>query len=256
MICSTLLANLGYECRSVADNLTYIQTPFTLEDGSGVGVYIDQVAEDKFIITDDGHTLFEMSSRGIAISKQRVHAIQDRLARQGIVLNGQGEITATASAQNLMAQMQQTIQATIIADTMGYEWYKIPRNKFELTVKSTFKRQAFSQTVSFDNKIIGMSGHQITIPISLTGQDLPNKQIFTATAPEKGSWASAYGVLGKITDLQSPSYKATNDQLYVIIDDEAAGNQLNTLLLLFNHASAKILPYHKKEIWLPQLKAA
>lgn len=256
MICNTLLANLGYECRSVADNLTYITTPFTLDDGSVIGVYIDQVSEDRYIITDDARTLFEMSSRGISISKQRVNQIKHRLAHQGIILNGQGEITTTASSGNLIQQMQQTIQAAIITDTMGYDWYNLPRDKFELTVKSAFKKQTFQQTLSFDNKIMGMSGHQITVPISLTGADISNKQIFTAKTPEKGSWASAYGVLGKITDLQNPSYKATNDKLFVIIDDDVIGNQLNALLLLFSNSSATILPYHKKEVWLSELKAA
>ena len=55
-------------------------------------------------------------------------------------------------------------------------------------------------------------------------------------------------------DLTNPTLQV-DSKSYVVIDDNAIGDQLNKLVLLFDQSSAKILPYNKKENWLEKLAA-
>lgn len=249
MICSTLLTNLGYECQAVSERLSYIHTPFMQEDGSNIGVYIEQIDDNKFIVSDDVRTFWEISSRGIDISKARFKTLQARLNGTEKILHDNAELRLAATQADVFQKLQKIVQSSIMVDAMVFDWYKKVADRFEQTVKSRFKQHTFSQRLTFDDRLLGLSGHQISVPINLTGEGT-GKRIFTARVSEKGSWASAYGVMGKITDLN-----ADNDQFYVIVDDEAAGNQIDSLFLLFGQTQAKILPYQKQNIWFEQLAA-
>lgn len=254
MICRTVLSNLGYECHSIADDLILINTPFILEDGSVIQAYIEQVGEDHFTVTDDAQTLWEMNGRGINLTNNRIDHIKSTLKRYGLNLNDRAEINTTTSGEMLAHNLQRVIQAAIVTDTLAMDWYNIPSDKFEMTVKSDFRHHRFHQDLGFDVKKSGLSCHQITIPIVLSGGERHTKQIFTTSVKAKGSWSSAYGVLGKIMDLTNPTAQ-TNDESYVVIDDKAVGDQLDKLILLFNQSPAKILPYDEKDIWLNKIAA-
>lgn len=254
MICHTALSNLGYECHTVADDLVCITTPFMQDDGSAIQAYIEQRADDEFIITDDANTFWTMDSRGITLSPSRIATVKQTLKKYGVDLNARAEIITTSNNANLSNALQRVIQGIILTDTLGLDWYKRPQDNFELSVKSTFKATQFQQTLSFDQKITGLSGHQIEIPIMLSGAERHTKRIFTTKIVENRSWASAYGVLGKIMDLHNP-IEPSSDKTFIVIDDEAIGQQLNQLVLLFNQSNAKILPFRKRDIWLEQLAA-
>ncbi|MBS7073449.1 MAG: DUF1828 domain-containing protein [Haemophilus parainfluenzae] len=255
MICNTVLSNLGYECHSIADDLICIETPFQLEDGSHIHAYIEQIGDDHFIVTDDANTIWEINSRGVGISNTRIKKIKQTLNRYGLVFSNRAEIKTESTREMLANHLQLVIQGAIITDTMAGDWYSLPVDKFENTVKSDFRAYKFSQSLSFDVKQLGaVSGHQITIPIMLSGGNRNTKQIFTTSVKSRGSWASAYGVLGKIMDLTDPISK-NNNKSYIVIDDNAVGEQINNLILLFNQSSATILPYENKYTWLERLAA-
>lgn len=254
MICNTVLSNLGYECHTVADDLICITTPFMQDDGSVIQAYIEQRADDEFLITDDANTFWVMDSRGVNLSSSRIATVKNTLKKYGVELNARAEIITTSNRENLSNALQRVIQGAILTDTLGLDWHKHPKDSFELSVKSTFRTKQFPQTLSFDQKITGLSGHQIEIPIMLSGAERQTKRIFTTKVIENRSWASAYGVLGKIMDLHNPT-EPSSDKTFVVIDDEAIGQQLNQLILLFNQSNAKILPFRKQDIWLEQLAA-
>lgn len=258
MICRTVLSNLGYECHSVADDLICITTPFTQDDGSVIQAYIEQRADDEFIITDDANTIWTMDSRGINLSASRLKMIKATLSKYNVELNTRAEITTITNGRNLSSALQRIIQGAIMTDTLGLDWHSIPKDSFEFSVKSSFKAQhkakKFTQQLSFDQKISGLSGHAVTIPITLFGAEKSTKRIFTAKVVENHSWASAYGVLGKIMDLHNPT-ETTQDKTFIVIDDEAIGKQINQLTLLFNQSNARILPFGKQNIWFDQLAA-
>lgn len=257
MICNKALSNLGYDCHSLADGLIKIMTPFTQDDGDVIGIYVEQLADDKFLITDDARTLMNLECRGISISAKRFDAIKNILMRSGVDLSSRAEINAIANSETLSEQMQRVVQGTIIASGCSSNWFSLPiADKFEKDVKGTFRdrKQHFIQELSFDCEFTGASGHQIKVPIMLSGADKSTKQIFTASVTGSGSWSSAYSVLGKIIDLSDPTYRDTTKQQFVVIDDQAIGDQIDNLILLFN-SQAKVLPYQKREIWIAQLAA-
>ena len=152
MICRTVLSNLGYECHSIADDLILINTPFTLEDGSVIQAYIEQVGEDHFTVTDDAQTLWEMNGRGINLTNNRIDHIKSTLKRYGLNLNNRAEINTTTSGEMLAHNLQRVIQAAIVTDMLAMDWYNIPSDKFEMTVKSDFRHYRFHQNLGFDVK--------------------------------------------------------------------------------------------------------
>ncbi|MEH8034112.1 hypothetical protein, partial [Gallibacterium anatis] len=199
-------------------------------------------------------TLWEMNGRGVNLTNNRINYIKRNLQHYGLSLNDRAEINTISTKENLAYNLQRVIQGAIVTDTLSIDWYTLPIDKFETTVKSDFRNYAFPQNVEFDVKKPGLSGHKIVIPIMLSGGGRENKQIFTTSVRANGSWSSAYGVLGKIMDLTNPTLQV-DSKSYVVIDDNAIGDQLNKLVLLFDQSSAKILPYNKKENWLEKLAA-
>ena len=120
-------------------------------------------------------------------------------------LNDRAEINTISTKENIAYNLQRVIQRAIATDTLSMDWYTLPVDKFEMTVKLDFSNYAFPQNVEFDVKKPGLSGHKIVIPIMLSGGGRENKQIFTTSVCANGSWSSAYGVLGKIMDLTNPT---------------------------------------------------
>lgn len=254
MICHNILSNLGYECHSVADDLICITTPFTLDDGSVIQAYIEQCADNRFIVTDDAQTLWTMDSRGISLSSSRIATLKNSLKKYGVELNARAEITMCADREQLPQALQRIIQSSILAEALGQDWYKRPQDRFESSVKSSFRAKAFPQKLLFDQKVTGISGHSISVPITLSGAQRQTKRIFATKVAKNRSWASAYGVLGKIMDLYDPT-EPTQHKTFVVIDDDVVDHQVNQLFLLFNQSEAKILPFHKQNVWLEQLAA-
>ncbi|WP_439242393.1 DUF1828 domain-containing protein [Lonepinella sp. BR2474] len=256
MICNSVLSHLGYDCQPLSSGLVRINTPFFQDDGDVIGVYIEQLGDDKFLITDDAKTLMNLESRGVSISTKRFNYIKQNLSYRGIELNQRAEINSVSNSVTLAQQLQKVIQGSIITGGMALDWFSLPEDKFEKEVKGLFrqKKDDFSQQLTFDNKFTGLSGHIVNVPILLQGSNKPNKQIFTVSVKAQGNWNSAYSVLGKMTDLTDPTSNAQNTQQFVIIDDHNVGDQFNNLVLLFN-AQAQVLPYQKQNIWLNKLAA-
>lgn len=252
MMCNTVLSNLGYKCQSLADDFTQITTPFTLNDGSFITLFIEQYGSDHFLVTDDAQTLMNISARGINLSNKRIQQIAQQVKRNGVSLNERGELAVYSTQQNLANSLNLLTQNAIISSQLSSDWFKLPEvDNFEKTVKTEFKRFNFPNqlSLSFDNKIIGASGHEISVPISLTGNG-KNKLIFTTSINSSRSWAGAYGILGKMIDLSENS----DNQHYIVVDNDLNSQQFNEISLLFND-QAMVLPFSKKEKWFERLAA-
>ncbi|WP_147291252.1 hypothetical protein [Avibacterium paragallinarum] len=111
--------------------------------------------------------------------------------------------------------MQRIIQAAIITDTLAMDWYNVPIDKFEMMVKSDF-RHHHSLKYRIDVKKSGLSGHQLQSQF-INRRRATHQTDFTTSVKAKGSWSSAYGVLGKIMDLTNPTAQTNDDLMWSLM---------------------------------------
>ncbi|HII3693500.1 TPA: DUF1828 domain-containing protein [Pasteurella multocida] len=252
MICNILLSNLGYKCHALASDFTQITTPFTLNDGSIITLFIEQYGSDQYLITDDAQTLMNISARGINLNDRRIEKIHKLAQRNNITLNNRGELSVYSKESDLAKNLNLITQNAIVASQLSMEWFAPPLvDNFEKSVKDEFKKFNFPKQlgISFDNKIIGTSGHEISVPITLDDNKY-RKLFFTTSIKNSRSWAGAYGILGKMMDLSEDK----RNKHYIIIDNDFNSSEFNELSLLFND-QATVLPFAKKGIWLERLAA-
>ncbi|EAO0387760.1 DUF1828 domain-containing protein [Salmonella enterica subsp. enterica serovar Bovismorbificans] len=250
MMCSTLISQLGFECHPIGETMRII-SPFTYcDDGEHVGAFVREI-NGKYLVSDRSDALMNMESRGISLSKKRLDEIRLLLHKEGAELNERGEIIAWATENTVGAVTSDIIRAGILASVLSVDWHQpVQAEKFESVVIDYLYHTELREMISLRDNVFGMSGHQITVPATIK-TNIP-KYIFTSSIKQGGSWNSAYSLLGKLIDLKSAS-DSTNNR-YVVVDNEAIGDQMQQLSLLF-HESSQVLPFSKRELWVKRLAA-
>lgn len=249
-MCSTLISQLGFECHPIGETMRII-SPFTYcDDGEHVGAFVREI-NGKYLVSDRSDALMNMESRGISLSKKRLDEIRLLLHKEGAELNERGEIIAWATENTVGAVTSDIIRAGILASVLSVDWHQpVQAEKFESVVIDYLYHTELREMISLRDNVFGMSGHQITVPATIK-TNIP-KYIFTSSIKQGGSWNSAYSLLGKLIDLKSAS-DSTNNR-YVVVDNEAIGDQMQQLSLLF-HESSQVLPFSKRELWVKRLAA-
>lgn len=255
-LCQLAMRDLGFECQVLTETLSYISSPFTyVDDGQAVGAFIQSLDSHRFRITDDASALFNMENRGINITRTRFQQMQSALKRQGIELTPQAEIVAYATEDNITETLQKVIRGGIIATTMGIDWHKpMPKDKFEQRIIQRLRQADLPYQIQLKQKIEGLSGHEITIPITLVSAN-DSKIMFTADVKAEGSWIEAYTILGKLADITQFQNSLELNQKIVIANSDSIQDKLNQLTLLFNN-TAQVYPSHLMDKWLPRLQLA
>ncbi|MDK7281568.1 DUF1828 domain-containing protein [Haemophilus haemolyticus] len=254
--CQLAMRNLGFECQALTETLSHILSPFTyVDDGQVVGAFIQSLDNNRFLVTDDASALFNMENRGINITRARFQQMQHTLKRQGIQLTDRAEIIAYATEENLAQSVQNVIRGGIIATTMGIDWYKpMPKDKFEQKIIHSLRKADLPYQIQLKQKIEGLSGHEITVPITLIGAN-DSKIMFTADVKAEGSWLEAYTILGKLADITQYQNGLGLDQKIVVANSDNIQDKLSQLTLLFNN-TAQVYPSHLMDKWLPRLQLA
>lgn len=249
-MCSTLISQLGFECHPIGETMRII-SPFTYcDDGEHVGAFVREI-NGKYLVSDRSDALMNMESRGISLSKKRLDEIRLLLHKEGAELNERGEIIAWATENTVSAVTSDIIRAGILASVLSVDWHQpVQAEKFESVVIDYLYHTELREMIALRDNVFGMSGHQITVPATIK-TNIP-KYIFTSSIKQGGSWNSAYSLLGKLIDLKSAS-DSTNNR-YVVVDNEAIGDQMQQLSLLF-HESSQVLPFSKRELWVKRLAA-
>ncbi|WP_445496653.1 DUF1828 domain-containing protein [Photorhabdus sp. SF281] len=251
MMCSTVISNLGFECHPIGSELLRIISPFTYcDDGEHVGAFVKEI-NGKYLISDKCDALMNMEARGISLTKKRIEEIRAFLKNQGSELNERGEIIGWATEDTVGSVTSDVIRAGILASTLSQDWHQpVQTEKFEGQVINFLYRTELKDIISLRSSVVGMSGHQIVIPMTI---NTPTpKYVFTSSVKKGGSWNSAYSLLGKLIDLKSANIDLNNR--YVVVDDDSIGDQIQQLSLLFNETS-HILPFARKEAWIHRLVA-
>lgn len=253
--CSTVISKLGFECQPMSDTLLRVISPFTYyDDSEQISVFVQEMS-GQYRITDYCDTLMNIESRGISLTKRKIDLIRASLASQGITLDDSGEISAWASESTVGVMTANVIRGGLLASAQSSEWYaEVKDDKFERCVISYLKSQGLGAKLSLKEKVRGISGHEITVPITLKQESplaLP-KRGFTVSLASSRGWNTAHSTVGKIVDI-SPSVPKLSDR-FVIVDSEGLSAELQQLSLLFND-SAIVLPFHNRASWIETLVA-
>lgn len=253
--CSTVISRLGFECHPMSDTLLRVISPFTYyDDAEHISVFVQEMS-GQYRITDYCDTLMNIEQRGIHLTKRRIDLIRASLATQGVTLNDSGEISAWASEKNIGQMTANVIRGGLLASAQTADWYSdVKDDKFEKCVVMYLKSQGLGARLSLNDKMKGISGHDIKIPITITSESplLYPKRGFTVSLSGSRGWNTAHSTVGKIVDI-SHNIPEISDR-FVIIDSEGLDSELHQLSLLFND-TARVLPFHKRESWIESLVA-
>lgn len=253
--CSTVISKLGFECHPMSDTLLRVISPFTYyDDSEHISVFVQEMS-GQYRITDHCDTLMNIESRGINLTKRKIELIRASLACQGVTLNESGEISAWASESTVGEMTANVIRGGLLASAQTADWYaEIKDDKFERCVISYLKSQGLGSRLSLKEKLKGISGHEITIPITLKSQSsiLQPKRGFTISLSGSRGWNTAHSTVGKIVDISHVVPVIENR--FVIVDTEGLSQELQQLSLLFND-NALVLPFHNRDTWIQALVA-
>lgn len=94
--------------------------------------------------------------------------IRSSLASQGITLNDSGEISAWADEISVGQVTASVIRGGLLASAQTADWYaEVKDDKFEKCVISYLKSVGLGTRLALKEKVRGISGHNITVPITL-----------------------------------------------------------------------------------------
>lgn len=251
MMCSTVISKLGFECHPIGTETLRIISPFTYcDDGEHVGAFVREI-NGRYLVSDRCDALMNMESRGISLTKKRIDDIRTLLFREGTELNERGEIIGWATESTIGSVTSDVIRAGILASSISADWYQpVHVEKFESQVIDFMYHSEVSKIISLRDMVLGMSGHHITVPITIKTPE--PKLVFTSSVKGGGSWNSAYSLLGKLIDLKNSGENFNNR--YVVVDSDSIGDNMHQLSLLFNETS-HVLPFSKRELWIKRLAA-
>lgn len=253
--CSTVISRLGFECFPMSDSLLRVISPFTYyDDGEHIAVFV-QEHHGQYRVTDYCDTLMNIESRGIVLSKRKIELIRSSLAHQGVTLDANGEISAWANEENVGQVAANVIRGGLLASAQTADWYaEVKDDKFEKHVINYLRSKGLNERLRLKDSLVGISGHEINIPITIKPQDnlLQPKRGFTVSLNNSKGWNTAHATVGKIIDISHTvtSYK----NRFVIVDSDDLGSELQQLSLLFSEA-AIVLPFHARDLWIDELVA-
>ncbi|HBO5216176.1 DUF1828 domain-containing protein [Pseudomonas aeruginosa] len=204
MNCTLIGAQLGFKCKPVADGLFYLESPLTLPfDGNLIGAYIQDLGNGHVRISDNADTLFVAMTHGVKPTAEKGRKLADLVASSGLELSDSGEIFKACPEDQLGFYLARFIEA---AEHVGFACNKMrpsPVSRFDQVVGNALKA-AFPKALKTDFKIIGASGHQLTLPFAIESSGGQPTLIQTVSTKDgKIDWSLVYRAVGKMLDIKN-----------------------------------------------------
>ncbi|WP_447590109.1 DUF1828 domain-containing protein [Aquipseudomonas campi] len=204
MNCTLIGTQLGFKCKPVADGLFYLESPLTLPfDGNLIGAYIQDLGNGQVRISDNADTLFSAITHGVKPTAERGRKMAELVAASGLELSDQGEIFKACPEGQLGFYLARFIEA---AEHVGFACNKMrpaPASRFDQIIGAALKA-VYPKSLKSDYKIIGASGHQLTLPFAVEAQNGQTTLIQTvSTRDGKIDWSLVYRAVGKMLDIKN-----------------------------------------------------
>ena len=204
MNCTLIGTQLGFKCKPVADGLFYLESPLTLPfDGNLIGAYIQDLGNGQVRISDNADTLFTAMTHGVKPTAEKGRKLAELVAAGGMELSDNGEIFKACTEDQLGFYLARFIET---AEYVGFACNKLrpsPVSRFDQVVGSILKT-AYPKALRTDYKIIGASGHQLTLPFAIASEDGSTTLIQTVSTKDgKVDWGLVYRAVGKMLDIKN-----------------------------------------------------
>jgi len=111
MNCTNLLENLGFTCAPRNNGALRLLSPFTFDDGEHLGLFLEPLGGDQWLITDHADTLMHASAMGAKLTKPRLERIRSRFP--SVELTEGGALRATATQSELSMTVTAVLNTAI-----------------------------------------------------------------------------------------------------------------------------------------------
>ena len=230
MNCTLIGSQLGFKCKPVADGVVYLQSPLALAfDGLLIGAYVQELGSGRVRISDNADTLFTAMTHGVKPTADKGRRLAALVADRGLELSDDGEIFKICSEEQAGYFLARFIEA---AEHVGYACGAMrpsPVSRFDQVIESALKG-AYRQRLKTDFRIVGASGHQLTLPFAIESNDQPLTLIQTVpTKDGKVDWSLVYRAVGKLLDIKNAQL-GTRRQVILEAGDEEENRKAATAL--------------------------
>lgn len=246
MNCANLLENLGFYCAQRDNGALRLWSPFTFDDGEHLGLFLEPISDDQWLVTDHADTLMHAGALGAKLTKPRLDAIRTRFP--GIVLTEGGEVRATTTRDELPSTVTAVLSTAIAISHAETRW--LPKNneeRFNQLVGRELQAVA-GERLQRNVTVQGVSGHQLEFPFVI---DLPGGGRHfiqpVASGDEHIDWGNVYKAGGKMLDLKSAG--ADEHQRIVVIEDIPGDEELGKAMTFLSVTTSVLLFSHRAQ-WL------
>lgn len=242
MNCETIIANLGFECQALGDEVLRVWSPFTYgEDGELIGLYVEQL-HDGYRVTDNAESLMHASMMGVRLSDKRFTAL--RRASHGVDISDGGVISAMANRDSLKDAVASVLNASLAIGHFETLWKPRVRSETFNKVVGDLLEAELGDKVKREVGVLGASGHQIELPIAIVTPTMTTFiQPIAASSDDTVDWNNVYSGFGKMMDLKSAGANRVT-----VLEDAANDDELpraQTLLAM----SSTVVKFSKLREW-------
>jgi len=253
MNCTQISTQLGFQCSSIREGLSYVQSPLTLAfDGLLIGAFVQDIGRGLVRISDNADILFTAMTHGMAPNAKRAKRFSAIAQESGISLSDNGELYTTCPEGQAGFYIARFIEAASRIGNACDDQLIIPVSKFEKTVGRALTT-GFSKRFKRSFALVGASGHQLVFPFVIDPGTPQQRIIQTISSGKSGkpSWGSVYGAIGKMGDLKNSGDKTR--RIVVMQDGDPDTVQQATIALA---QTASIIIYKSDASLIEALKAA
>ncbi|OHC65357.1 MAG: hypothetical protein A2040_06815 [Rhodocyclales bacterium GWA2_65_19] len=227
-------------------------SPFTFDDGEHLGLFLEPLGDDQWVVTDHADTLMHASALGARLTKSRLDGIRNRFP--GVELTEGGALRATAKQEELPNVVTAVLNTAIAISHSEDRWLpKSSEKRFNQIVGHELQAVA-GERLKRNVMVQGISGHQLEFPFVI---DLPTggRQFIqpVASGDEHIDWGNVYKAGGKMLDLKSAG--SDEDQRIVVVEDIPGDEELGKAITFLSVTTSVLLFSHRKQ-WLERFGRA
>lgn len=252
MNCTNLLENLGFTCAPRNGGALRLWSPFTFDDGDHLGLFLEPLDGNQWLVTDHADTMMHVSAMGAKLTKPRLDSIRNRFP--GIELTDGGALRTTTSEADLSFKVTSLLGSAMAISHAMPRWLpKMSEERFIQAVGRELQSVA-GERLQRGVTVQGVSGHQLEIPFVI---DLPNTGRHyiqpVASGDDHVDWNNVYRAGGKMLDLKSAG--ADDHQRIVVIEDMPDDAELGKAITFLSVTTSVLLFSHRSQ-WREQFRLA
>lgn len=232
---------LNLQCKLICEGTFFLQSPLTQAfDSSCIGVYLQELQNNRYRLSDNADTLFNALTSGITSNPRRSRQLQDIIERNQVQLSEQGEIFSSCKQHELPWQLARMLDTLSCIGQVCSDWMPLPAEtitRFDRQLGAALKAR-FEHQLKFSYCQHGASGHELSFPFALEQNNNIRLIQTVASSKNKINWEKVYHTIGKMSDLRNASPHLPR---YVVIEPAADAAETQKAILALTDCAHVIL---------------